>query len=330
MDAKSTAAPPSSLQEKWRELPEGEHRPRVAHVLKDVPRPVLQEQQQPRSEHTKLSVQTSSSATSSSYGNTAPPEELYSIPSTHIQHNAEDITLMGLRPGSTWEMQTAEFQETRTKHPGAKRILFVRHGEGIHNEAERRLGKERWETHEAKQPAYFDPPLNEVGVEQSKRLGAALRPALENQHLEVDLLIVSPLVRAIETAQIAFSSVWHVSPIAAVEMARERHGKNTCDARRPVSELQAAYPDVDFELFMEGEHDTWHDAEVRETPEHVRSRVELLLHWILGLPDTVNTVAVVGHSDYMSHAVEAARCDPHWPSNCEVVPLIVVRKQLQQ
>lgn len=70
---------------------------------------------------------------------------------------------------------------------------------------------------------------------------------------------MSPLSRALETAAIAMDKVWNdVSvPKVAVEMSRERYGKNTCDKRRSVTELRQKWPMVDFDHFMNAEEDIW-------------------------------------------------------------------------
>ncbi|KAH9248566.1 hypothetical protein BASA81_013750 [Batrachochytrium salamandrivorans] len=255
-----------------------------------------------------------------------PPISLHNIPpalvpqrvhSDHIEFNSGDISLLGLKPSSTWALQTEEL----ASRDQAKRVMWVRHAQGIHNAAELALGKDEWESVECRKDVYFDANLNEIGVEQSKVLQFALNGPLTTRALKVDLIIVSPLSRAIETAQIAFESVWDQVPVIAVELARERFGKNICDKRRSVSELKRLFPRVDFDSFMDGEHDSYHDAEVRETPEQVAERVKRLMHWIMQLP--YDSVAVVGHSDYMSHASVVAGFPHHWPANCELVPMML-------
>jgi broad specificity phosphatase PhoE len=256
------------------------------------------------------------------------------IPSLHIEFNSNDITKMGIK--TSWKEQSQEFQsllispnstkgqqQQQRETPPIKRLLFIRHGEGLHNAAERELGKDRWENHEAKLEKYFDPSLNDVGREQATTLRNAITPVLKNGDLIVDAIVVSPLSRAIETAEITFEALLNDDgvPMFAVEMARERHGKNSCDGRRTVSELKKRFPRVSFDYFMLHEDDPWHIPTNRETPEQVRKRVEIFMHWALELP--FDTIAVVGHSDYMSHAVEVAGYGPHWPSNCELVPMII-------
>ena len=97
------------------------------------------------------------------------------VVSKHFHLNSADISALGLRPGSTWKEHEAEFAALKKKRPHLKRVLFLRHGEGIHNAAERELGKEVWENSECTKEKYFDPPLNKVGVSQAQEVGVALK-----------------------------------------------------------------------------------------------------------------------------------------------------------
>ena len=255
------------------------------------------------------------------YDETHAPCVPHRLPSDHIQFNSRDISKMGLGQESTWKDQSEELKKLQVTHQGkVKRVLWIRHGEGIHNAAEKKFGKDHWENVEAKKEIYFDPDLNAVGFDQAESLSKSLQPSLASGDLTVDLIIVSPLTRAIRTAELAFSAIWDHVPVVAVELARERHGKNICDKRRTVTELKKAFPHVDFNEHMFAEADEWH-TERRETPEEVRERVKRLMRWIMDLP--AETVAVVGHSDFMSHAVEVAGFSPHWPANCELVPMLL-------
>jgi hypothetical protein len=93
-----------------------------------------------------------------------------------------------------------------------------------------------------------------------------------------------------------------------------------------VSELKAKYPRVVFEPFMVSETDTlW--TFTRESDEAVNVRVELFFDWLMRLPKRYARVAVVGHSSWMAHAVEWLGCPYHWPSNCEVCPVVVSHEE---
>lgn len=121
---------------------------------------------------------------------------------------------------------------------GGKTVYFVRHGQAIHNVAK--------ETHTGPDNPYLDPsltdaPLTPLGKEQAQ----ALREA--TAALPIDVVVVSPLVRAVETAYLAFEAQLERGvPFVAVELCREQIGQNLCDARRPRAIASAAFPRVDF------------------------------------------------------------------------------------
>jgi hypothetical protein len=54
-------------------------------------------------------------------------------------------------------------------------VFWMRHGTGIHNEAEAKLGTERWEAAEAKKDVYFDPELSAAGTYGSARAFVLVR-----------------------------------------------------------------------------------------------------------------------------------------------------------
>lgn len=159
-----------------------------------------------------------------------------------------------------------------------------------------------------------------MGEDQSKQLANAFQEAIRDQGLKIDAVFLSPLTRALETAKLALDSIWEEVPKISFEMARERHGKNICDKRRTRSELKTAWANVNFDDFLLSEEDPWF-TERRETPDQVKDRVKIFLEMLFDHP--YETIVVVGHSDYMSHAVEVAGFPPHWPANCEVVPMIL-------
>ena len=125
---------------------------------------------------------------------------------------------MGKKDGMKWsELFTSisnEIKQIKTLNPNIKaKILFLcRHAEGAHNAAEKLLGSERWETIEALSEEYFDASINEAGEKQSNVLKGAVDDAIHDG-LKIDLIVVSPLTRAIQTAKIGFASFWnHQSP----------------------------------------------------------------------------------------------------------------------
>lgn len=109
----------------------------------------------------------------------------------------------------------------------AKLVHFVRHCEATSNEAAASRGREAY-----KDPQFLDAELSAKGIEQAK----ALRDAILRDKPPVDVVIVSPLNRALSTASIAFEGL---APFVAVEEVRERIGVNPCDRRRSIDEVRA-------------------------------------------------------------------------------------------
>lgn len=73
----------------------------------------------------------------------------------------------------------------------------------------------------------------------------ALKPQAARVQGSLDLLVVSPLRRTLETAVHTFDKL-DGTPWVAHELVRERIGKNTCDKRRHLSVIKAEHPGVDF------------------------------------------------------------------------------------
>jgi broad specificity phosphatase PhoE len=125
-------------------------------------------------------------------------------------------------------------------HP--QTITFVRHGHSSINT-------------EGANRDVFDPPLTSMGRQQARRLA----PCFEEPAVTPQLVLASPLSRAMETATIAFGCLLDfdtgdVVPLQATEHAREvvRRGE-PAESRRSVAELSALFPSTDFSKMYEGE-----------------------------------------------------------------------------
>jgi len=195
----------------------------------------------------------------------------------------------------------------------SKTIHFIRHGEGWHN-----VGI-----------ANPDAAMTTRGWAQAHALGNhMLRFDATRQ---VRLVVISPLMRALETAAGVFgvhldsnyhddtsspgalmmveqSEVREVrSAHAAVrcrpgmrylvhELCRERRGPSRCDSRRPRSQAASAFPALDFSLVNDEEDQLWQPGHV-EPEEEVVLRGRQFLQWLMTLPDT--NIAVVTHSAFL-------------------------------
>lgn len=136
-----------------------------------------------------------------------------------------------------------------------KQVSFIRHGEAVHNVAARDVGAEA----SFADPRLTDSPLTETGLAQA----ADLRQTLLQSGVKFDLVIVSPLLRTLQTAATLFGeqdgqpslSALHTAsgtsvplPMLAVEVVREAFGVHFSSKRGPVSAVQGDFPEVDFSL----------------------------------------------------------------------------------
>ncbi|RWR74071.1 phosphoglycerate mutase-like protein 1 isoform X1 [Cinnamomum micranthum f. kanehirae] len=179
----------------------------------------------------------------------------------------------------------------------------------------------------------------------------------------IDLVIVSPLLRTIQTAVGVFGGEDYVDgvdvpplmvanagnsehpaisslncpPFLAVETCRERLGAHPCDKRRSITEYRPLFPAIDFSLaiFMqiESDEDILWTAEKREVREEVAARGMRFFDWLWTRKE--KEIAIVTHSGFLFDTLEGFGNDCH-PSvkkeiskvlaNCELRSMVLVDK----
>mmetsp|Transcript_19597 Transcript_19597/g.54485 ORF Transcript_19597/g.54485 Transcript_19597/m.54485 type:complete len:244 (+) Transcript_19597:90-821(+) len=175
-------------------------------------------------------------------------------------------------------------------------------------------------------PSLIDAHLTADGWKQVVGLHKHIRTI----NLELELIVVSPMTRTLETATGVFGTAEcpmggavkvlmaptgeaeelceerpalysdGCPPILACELVREQLGRNPCDKRRPMSELKLAFPGVDFSQ-VESESDTqWeaYGAERREGVADIQARARQFLEWLESRPE--KRIAVVAHSAFLT------------------------------
>lgn len=183
-----------------------------------------------------------------------------------------------------------------------KIVHFVRHGQGYHN-----LMKELYSeisgkavdstgsveqtpaTNPYMRPEIVDSPLTQKGRNEAKETRKVAR------EVKVDLVMVSPLRRAAETARIAFAD--HLGgdvPWLFHEDIREQYGKHTCDKRRDTEDIVIDFPNIDASE-LTALDEIWTHA--REPKKHLAERGARFIKWLQQRPE--KHVAVVGHSSFL-------------------------------
>ncbi|KAK9830223.1 hypothetical protein WJX72_010435 [[Myrmecia] bisecta] len=232
-----------------------------------------------------------------------------------------------------------------------KVIHFIRHGQGFHNVAGQRDAAEYLSYD------YEDAHLTEYGWTQAEALNRHIGKLPQALHL--DVVVVSPLTRAIETAVGAFSqrqwqqgeakaplmlaqtaedgkrparpamSAAACPPFVCVETCREHLGRHPCDRRQPASHYRKHYPAVDFSL-IETEEDVLWKREEREPKEHITARGLCFMQWLMQRPEA--RIAVVTHSSFLYYMMSQfghagaplVKGELHrWYENCEMRTVVL-------
>eukprot|EP00927_Polykrikos_kofoidii_P066443 TRINITY_DN62041_c0_g1_i1.p1 TRINITY_DN62041_c0_g1~~TRINITY_DN62041_c0_g1_i1.p1 ORF type:complete len:278 (-),score=44.28 TRINITY_DN62041_c0_g1_i1:167-1000(-) len=192
-----------------------------------------------------------------------------------------------------------------------KRIHFVRHGQGFHNlmadiykSAGRKFDSATGEGGSDNpycHPAVLDAPLTEIGREQAR----CLRPRARALQPQPELVVVSPMVRATQTALIAFDHLLGATgrspslrvPFVAHESCREIMGIHVCDRRRRLSDVRPEFTFVDYDEVGISEEDSLWNADVRETQTELADRAYSFMLWIRSRPES--EIVVATHSAFL-------------------------------
>ena len=182
---------------------------------------------------------------------------------------------------------------------GPTRIVCIRHGESTFNAAHRDTGRD---------PDHRDARLTPRGQGQARAARAALAA------IPFDLVVTSPLTRAIETSAILFGA-HPASPKVLVEVLHRECQESSCDVGRAASEIAAEFPHLDVGHLPEI---WWHveaGFEAGGYPVEPRrlfdGRVAAFRDWLRARPE--RTIAVVGHGTFFFHLTGI------WLDNCETV-----------
>ena len=189
----------------------------------------------------------------------------------------------------------------------SKIIHLVRHGQALHNvraEPARKAGCSFDDFLQLmREDDAIDACLTEVGLKQA----ADVHEQAAAAGLAPQLIVVSPLSRAIDTAGIVFghnksedeSSIkgenLDAPPYVCLESLRERNGMLLNGQRIEVKALIQKYPYINFDMVVPGRDEQWHayGGETLETSKDCAKRAYESLCWVVQRPET--EVAIVAH-----------------------------------
>lgn len=186
-----------------------------------------------------------------------------------------------------------------------KVIHFQRHGQGFHNlicDIWREKGlpidfdSQDPNLNPVIRPEFLDPPLTETGRQQCKDRRS------DCAKLSPEAVIVSPLLRCIQTAKLSFQDHCYPNsniPWVSHEGCREELGLLIGNKRRPISEIQQSHPDIDFSPILNDGDILWDEyGSRRETLLEKSERIyDFLTEYVMNRPE--NEIAIVCHSAYL-------------------------------
>jgi len=190
-------------------------------------------------------------------------------------------------------------ESTSCLPPNTKVIHFQRHGQGYHNllaNVYRECGKKMSPSDPGSpyvRPEIVDSPLTARGFEEC----AAWRD--EASALRPELVVVSPMQRAVRTAMTTFADhMGGETKWVAHEGCREDLGVFTCNKRRALSSIVADFPFLDFGYVDPAEEDTLWRPDAQETGvEKAERAYRFMAEFIFRRPE--REIAVVTHSSYL-------------------------------
>tara|TARA_B100001059_G_scaffold133783_2_gene133997 strand:+ start:1167 stop:1763 length:597 start_codon:yes stop_codon:yes gene_type:complete len=155
----------------------------------------------------------------------------------------------------------------------SKQLYGIRHGEAWHNVMYDRDGPSAYST-------WVDTSLTAKGLQQA---ASAAVP-------DVELVLVSPLTRALQTAALMYPNV----PQIALEALKEYpQTKQVCNRRSSKSALMRCFPRVNFDDLAE-EEGRWPNPQCNPTMN--KAVVDVL---VAGRPE--QRIAIVAHSSWLKH-----------------------------
>lgn len=191
---------------------------------------------------------------------------------------------------------------------GEKILHLIRHGQGFHNliATMYRNNDKTWktDTYSPDNPyclkELLDPPLTEIGREEAENLYKSLHKKSQKKTLgiSVELIVVSPLRRAIQTAIIAYQHLYNDNKTrwVATDLVRETMGAHICDKRRKISKKKLEFPYIDYSNIANDDDTDWKEDH-RETRLACSDRGYQFALWLRSQKE--KEIAVVAHSSFL-------------------------------
>ena len=176
-----------------------------------------------------------------------------------------------------------------------KKVYGIRHGEAWHNALHPVMGEKAFTDHQ-------DTSLTTTGMVQ----------AVQNRGLPVELVLVSPLMRALQTAELMFP----MTPKVALECLKEYpQAGELCNKRSARTSLQFLFPHISFTNLKTEEDETFGtvdpDMLVELQCDEIRRRLRLRPEHRIALVTHSSWLKIYMGSDVGGVGDELEHCKPY-------------------
>lgn len=189
------------------------------------------------------------------------------------------------------------------KQNNKKNIHWVRHAESYSNTSELNYQIE-------------DPGLTQIGITQCENLRKYI--GSNNKFTDVELIVVSPLTRTLETCLNVFSNFYYSIPIICREEIRE-YIDNPCHKRLNISKKIKKFGPIDFSNLTE-QDDLYTKFNGQEPKSNVISRCRQFIKWLKSRKES--NIIVITHGNFLfpmfSDILVNQTDNKTFFSNCEI------------
>ena len=188
-----------------------------------------------------------------------------------------------------------------------KLLYCIRHGTALHNVNFWKMGRKAYTD-------FKDTPLIDKGKIEAIKLGTDWKDLFN-----VELVLVSPLSRTLDTAKYVFQNYDDVPIIALDELMEHPQAEELCNQRFDKNELVNRYPNIDFSNISDNPKIYWSDKLVHEKElVNLDNRINIFKEFVRKRPE--KTIAIVSHSSLLGHMMhnkigdennELKHCSPY-------------------
>lgn len=181
-----------------------------------------------------------------------------------------------------------------------KRIYFARHGLAVHNV------EEPSHCHDSE---LFDAALVNEGSEQAIDLGKVIVAA----RVRVDVIVTSPLWRALQTSSLLYSAIHYHAyssdtethpPVVVVEDARERFSNCSADSRSQILRASQTFANFNYSGVRSSADPFRLNGGYVESSSEFDARIERFVRYLQHRPES--HILVVTHGTFIQHVYRLA------------------------